>query len=215
MPTGWSQFGGDWQRLSDTSWRVAADRGSKLLWDQQPLSEGEVSVEMRMTGGRAEIGGLLLCVSEPRVGADNWFGYEVSLNIPAKAVLVGDHRNNFRLLSQQPADLGADRWHHLKAVLSGGRLQVYLDHGQQPVIDEPLPDRLPGRLAGLRTWGSEIEFRNFRVQSTEQSEPVLAEWSGAQLQQLPLVDQSHQRRLAGLAALCRTMFSLNEFAYLE
>ncbi|MFN7868839.1 MAG: DUF1553 domain-containing protein [Planctomyces sp.] len=215
LPTGWSQFGGDWQRLSDTSWRVAADRGSKLLWDQQPLSEGEVSVEMRMTGGRAEIGGLLLCVSEPRVGADNWFGYEVSLNIPAKAVLVGDHRNNFRLLSQQPADLGADRWHHLKAVLSGGRLQVYLDHGQQPVIDEPLPDRLPGRLAGLRTWGSEIEFRNFRLQSAEQSEPVLADWSGAQLRQLPAVDQSQQRRLAGLAALCRTMFSLNEFAYLE
>ncbi|MFN5078965.1 MAG: hypothetical protein ACK5MO_25525, partial [Planctomyces sp.] len=99
--------------------------------------------------------------------------------------------------------------------LCGGRLQVYLDHGQQPVIDEPLPDRLPGRLAGLRTWGSEIEFRNFRLQSAEQSEPVLADWSGAQLLQLPAIDQSQQQRLAGLAALCRTMFSLNEFAYLE
>ena len=215
LPAGWSQFGGDWQRLSQTGWRVAADRGGKILWDQQPLSEGEVSVELRMPAGRAEIGGLLLCVSEPRVGADNWFGYEISLNVPARAVLVGDHRNNFRLLRQQVADIAADRWHQLRAVISGGRLLVYLDQGQQPLVDEPLPDRLPGKLAGLRTWGSEIEFRNFRVKSAEQSEHVVAEWPEAELQQLPQVDPLRQRRIAGLAALCRTMFSLNEFAYLE
>ena len=99
-PPGWSHYGGDWQRVSETHWRVAADRGGKIVRDQQPLTTGQVTVEMRMPAGKAEIGGLLLCVSEPKIGADNWFGYEVSLNIPARSVLVGDHRNNFRQIGR-------------------------------------------------------------------------------------------------------------------
>jgi len=215
VPSGFSHYGGDWQRLSETSWRVAMDRGGKVLWDQQPLTAGEVSVDLRMPGGRAEIGGLLLCVSEPQIGADNWFGYEISLNIPAKAVLLGDHRRNFRLLRQQPADVAADRWHQLRAVLSAGRIQVYLDGGEQALLDEPLHDQLPGHLAGLRTWGSEIEFRNFRVRSADVAEAQTAIWPAAELRQLPAADTAKERRLHGLAALCRTMFSLNEFVYLE
>ncbi|MFM7167168.1 MAG: DUF1553 domain-containing protein [Planctomycetaceae bacterium] len=215
VPQGFSHFGGEWRRLSDSSWRVAADRGGKILWDQQPLSAGEVSVELRMPGGRAEIGGLLLCVSEPKIGADNWFGYEVSLNLPAQSVLLGDHRQNFRLLRQQAADVAADRWHQLKAVLRDDRILVYLDGNEQPLLNEPLNDRLQGRLAGLRTWGSDIEFRNFRVRSAEQSEVQTAVWPAAELRQLPQADPAEQRRLQGLAALCRTMFSLNEFVYLE
>lgn len=214
-PPGWSHYGGDWQRVSETHWRVAADRGGKIVRDQQTLTTGEVTVEMRMPAGKAEIGGLLLCVSEPKIGADNWFGYEVSLNIPARSVLVGDHRNNFRLLSQQAADVAVDRWHHLRAVLGTDRLQVFLDHQSQPVVDQALPDRLQGGLVGLRTWGSEIEFRNLQVQATGQppTEPVV--WPQHAVELLPETDAAEERRQQGLAALCRTMFSLSEFAYLE
>ncbi|MFM8474845.1 MAG: DUF1553 domain-containing protein [Planctomycetaceae bacterium] len=214
-PPGWSRFGGTWQRLTDTSWQVAADRGGKILWDQHALTAGEVSVELRMPAGQAEIGGLLLCVSEPDIGPDNWYGYEVSLNIPAKAVLLGDHRHNFRLLQQQSADVAADRWHLLRAVLQGERLQVYLDQHEQPLIDQPLTDRLQGGLAGLRTWGSEIEFRNFRIRPSDQSSEAVAAWPVESLQPLPALDHALQRRQQGLAALCRTMFSLSEFAYSE
>ncbi|MEY3172389.1 MAG: hypothetical protein RLZZ436_302 [Planctomycetota bacterium] len=216
QPPGWSRYDGNWQRLTDTEWRVLQNRGAKILWDALPMVEGEVSVELRMAPGQAEIGGLLLCVSDPQVGADNWYGYEVSLNIPAGAVLFGDHRQNFRLLEQQPATVEAGRWHQLRAVLSADRLQVYLDNQLQPVIDTAIPDRLPGVLAGLRTWGSEMQFRNFRV--IRGGSEQLAIWPAPPLQppQAAAVETDLLRlRRGALAALARTMFSLNEFVYVE
>ena len=72
----------------------------------------------------------LLCVRDPKVGADNWFGYEISLNADNQTVFVGDHRHNFRLLESAPATVKPGNWHQLRAVLEQERLFVMIvEHG--------------------------------------------------------------------------------------
>lgn len=213
LPTGWSRYGGDWQRQGDGTWLVQPSQGAKILWDTQPVGRGEVSVEMQMTPGRSQIGGLLLCVSDPNVGADNWYGYEVSLNAEAQTVFVGDHRHNYRQLEQAPAAVKPGEWHKLRAVLSEERLQVFVDDQPKPSIDLALTDRLQGELAGLRTWGSEIRFRHFTVRQGDNQQR--ADWPAPVLQHRSVAEEDAWVRQQALAALCRTVFSLNEFVYVE
>ena len=219
LPTGWSRYDGSWQRQTDGSWLVGQSHGAKIVWDQQPVATGEVRVEMQMTPGKAHIGGLLLCVSEPKIGADNWFGYEVSLDTSTQTLLFGDHRNNFRDLKRQPVAVKPGEWHTLRAVLGRERLQVFVDGADQPAIDEELVDRLQGEMVGLRTWGSEIRFRNFEIRrpASEQGEldVVRAEWPAPRLERLARDDDQQRLKRDALAALCRTIFNLNEFVYVE
>ena len=218
LPTGWSRFDGNWRAGSEGTLHVAQNTGAKLLWDTHPVHNGQVKVEMKMTPGKAAIGGLLLRVSEPKIGADNWYGYEVSLDIPSKTVMLGDHRQNFTLRRSQPAAVKAGQWHALRVVLSGTRVEVYLDGGSTPIIQDDIDPPLTGALAGLRTWGSEIEFRNFEV--IENGQVSHAQWvmPGAEGTvadaPLPEPDQVWADRQA-IEAFCRSLLNINEFLYVD
>jgi len=213
LPSGWSRYDGDWRRESDGSWHVSAHQGAKILWDDQPAADGDVQVEMKLSSGQAHIAGLLLNVSEPQIGADNWYGYEVSLNADNQTVFVGDHRHNFRLLKSAPAKIVPGQWHRLRAKWAQGQLLIFLDDADEPTIVLDDHDRLTGQLAGLRTWGSDVHFRNFTV--TNQDVQQVAQWPAAAAQELPLRDTEQWIRKQALAALGRTLFNLNEFVYVE
>ena len=78
--------------------------------------------------------------------------------------MLGRHRNNYNQLQQVSLPLDAGRWHRLKVEMSGPTLKVYVDDSPRPAIaftdtDHPL---LEGAI-GLRTWGSNVEFRNILV----------------------------------------------------
>ncbi|MFM2014056.1 MAG: hypothetical protein RLZZ396_2840, partial [Planctomycetota bacterium] len=170
---GWSSYAGQWNLQSDGSLRVNAEQGPKFIWDEQPFRQGRVSVEMNFNSRQANIGGLILHVSEPKIGADNWLGYEVSFNMTKKTILFGEHRNNWKPIAEVPVDIQPDRWHRLSAEIvdlpeNKTQIKIFLDQSSKPVLEHTLESRLPGDQLGLRTWGSEISYRNLVVQTGSQ-----------------------------------------------
>ena len=184
-----------------------------MIWDTETVIDGEVSVELKMAKNRAAIGGLLLRVSEPAVGADNWNGYEVSLDATKKTVFLGEHRHNWLLRREQPVDTSPDVWHKLRVVLAGKRVQIFVDDAKSPQIDEEIEPPLVGGLTGLRTWASEIEYRNFEILRTERSQK--ANWLPVKGQSSTPRDDAAWARHRALEALCRSVLNLNEFVYAD
>lgn len=213
-PKGWSSFGGDWSILPGGSLSVRPEMGPKLIWDSEPLHNGEVRIEMKFSKRNAAIGGLILRVSEPKIGADNWFGHEVSLDFGTRTVFLGDHRNNWKLLQSQAVNIAPETWHKLRVVMAEKRLRVFVDGASKPQIDAEVDPPLSGSLVGLRTWGSEIEYRNMEViQDGKTVKPNWAPPSGTVT--TPPVSDFAWARHRSLEAYCRSLFNLNEFIYVD
>ena len=218
LPGGWSAFGGKWT-VRDNVIGVTKEKGPKLLWDAAGKLAGEVSFTagLRVTDG--DIAGLIMNVTDPKVGADNWNGYEVSLYLHEQKLVLGSHENNFITLASVPAPVTRGKWHQLRAQVAGKRVKVYLDGRDKPYIDFIVKKPLPPGLAGLRTWGAEVEYRNIKIESggktlifTQAETPAAdaAEPGGIVLAPDP---DRHGRR--ALAQFCSLLLNLNEFLYVD
>ncbi len=164
-PPGWTDYGGRWS-VKDGVCSVGADAGAKILRDQPDFTDGAVECDVYLAEGHADIGGLLVRVQQPRVGADAFLGYEISVNAHDGRVLLGRHRNDWKPLKDAAAPIEAGQWHHLRVDCSGKELSVFLDGDKTPLIkytdaDAPI---LSGKV-GLRTWNSDASFRRFAVES--------------------------------------------------
>lgn len=225
-PKSWTSYGGQWALRGDGVVEVSSEQGPKLLWDEIALLDGEVSVEVKMKPGAANIGGLIFCVSDPKVGADNWLGYELSLDLPNKSLLFGEHRNNWTPMARVPVEIEAGRWHRLRCRIEpmqqgGTKLTAWLDELPTPVLEQLLQQPLPGGGVGLRTWGSAMEFRDFAIiREGKEDRPrwmVKEEESSEQeglgrLASDPMQDWS---RVKAMEMLGRTLMNLNEFLYVD
>jgi alpha-L-arabinofuranosidase len=165
MP-GWSAYAGEW-RVTPGEVRVGASDGAKLVRESPEVGDGEVSVDVRVDNSRGDNAGLILRVRNPRPGADAWTGYEISISPRNRAVILGRHQDNWKLLRSAPAPIEAGRWYRLKVRLDGPRLRVFLDDAASPVLDyvdheAPLP---AGRV-GLRTWMSDASFRRLEIRTS-------------------------------------------------
>lgn len=105
-------------------------------------------------------------VSQPGVGADNFNGYEISLDPEHQFVRLAWHKHNFELIRDVPCPVPVKHWTALEVSLSGSTIDVTVDgknliHYEHP---GPLP-KGPG--VGLRTWQRGASFRNLVVATTE------------------------------------------------
>jgi alpha-L-arabinofuranosidase len=164
---GWTAFGGSW-RVERGALAVGADAGAKLVRNRSNVADFSVSCDLRFADANAEAAGLILRVSHPRVGPDNWNGYEVSLNLRHQTLLLGRHRNDWEPLRSVPVSIEPGRWRHLRADLAGRTLRVFLDNAPSPLIEytDGAGTLSTGR-AGLRTWNSNVAFRNFTISSRD------------------------------------------------
>lgn len=162
---GWTTYGGSW-RLEDRAVRVNTDAGAKLVLHALEIGDGNVEAEVRFPDGRGDNAGLLVRVSDPGLGADNFNGYEISLRADSQSLLLGRHRHDWTPLQEVPMTFKANEWHRLRVQLDGPRIRVYVDNAVNPAVDFTDAERplLGGRVA-LRTWHSNAAFRHVRVQT--------------------------------------------------
>lgn len=172
---GWSTYGGAWG-IKDGALTVAADYGAKAVHDTATIADGAVTCEVRFREAKGENGGLILRVQDPRVGPDAWVGYEVALYPRTGGLMLGRHRNNFQMLKQLPVKVEPGKWHKLRVEMEGPTLRILVDDAKEPAIlfDDAAGAIREGKV-GVRTWGSDVEFRDVVVERIEGTTPLKIE----------------------------------------
>jgi alpha-L-arabinofuranosidase len=162
---GWTAYGGKWS-AKEGAYFVEADRGAKSVRDEPTIKDGSVECEVKLLDAIGDNAGLILRVQEPRVGADSWIGYEVSLSARGNCLRLGRHRNNWHHIKDVPAAVEPGQWVRLRVELAGPTLRIFVREGGKPLIEHTDADApiLEGKM-GLRTWGSNAAFRNLVIKS--------------------------------------------------
>ncbi|HVX11100.1 MAG TPA: alpha-L-arabinofuranosidase C-terminal domain-containing protein [Pirellulales bacterium] len=161
--SGFSVYDGQW-RLSEGEVLAPAGAGPKLVSDLPAFDDGSVGVEIFLSDRAPGNAGMIVRLGKPGVGADNFDGYEVSLDPQANVVLLGRHRHDWQLLHNAPYDIPTGKWLALEARLAGNTVQVLIDGKtifQHTDSQRPL---LRGTVA-LRPWQREARYRNLWVQT--------------------------------------------------
>jgi alpha-L-arabinofuranosidase len=162
--TGFDAFGGKWI-ANGAQVEVKADAGAKLIDRNPAIDDASIEVELKF-GKQIEIAGLIVRVDDPDTGADDFNGYEISLNAITKQIVLGKHRYNWQLLQEAAAGFDPSVWNRLRVELSGENIRIYLNDSQNPAIDytDTSAPFLSGK-TGLRTWNSDVAFRNLKIQT--------------------------------------------------
>jgi hypothetical protein len=157
---GFVAYGGRWRATDGVLWGQG-DGGSKLLLDQPLPADSEVVAEVFLAP-HIQWSGLITCVSDPGVGADRFYGYEVSVNPGRRELRLGAHRNNFELIRDVPCELPSGQWVELSVRRQGSRLDVRLN-GRLIVSHDDGRRALAAGRAGCRVWHGDLQVRNLRV----------------------------------------------------
>jgi alpha-L-arabinofuranosidase len=175
-----SVFDGDW-RLDGAEVRAPAGDGPKLVSDHAPFSDGQVGVEIYLADRAPGNAGLIVRLDRPGVGANNFDGYEVSLDAQANVLRLGRHRHDWQLLRDTPYEVPTGKWISLEVRLSGNRIEALVD-GQAIAGYEDRDRPLARGTVALRPWQREARYRNLWVKTDDEPR-----------QEIPFEPQPHDR----------------------
>ncbi len=163
---GFRAYGGNWELRNRELYARGGD-GPKLLSDHRAFGVGEVGVEVYFTEEKAGNAGLIVKVSGAATGADNWIGYEVSLNPQAHVLTLGRHRRNWEPIKDIPCDVPTGKWIALVVKMTEQGLEVVVD-GKSIIAFEDHEHPLPAGEIGIRQWQREARYRNMWVKADGQ-----------------------------------------------
>jgi alpha-L-arabinofuranosidase len=154
-------YGGQW-RVKDGIVTVDAGPGPKLLADGLDLSAGTVGVEVLLQGKARGVGGLLVKVQEPGVGADHFIGYEIALSAEPPLLRLGRHRHNWEPLREAPCPVTPDKWIALEVRMEASALEVLVD-GKSMLKYQDRDHPLSHGKIGLRAFDRACSYRHLYV----------------------------------------------------
>lgn len=154
---------------------VTAYPGAKLVYENQNIAEGSVETELRFTGNGGENAGLLVHVNRPGNGADTFDGYEISLAANGSKVIFGRHLHNWQSLKEVQVSCSPRNWNKLKVRMKGKQIEVLLN-GKSLFVYTDNESPLSGGKVALRTWNSDVEFRNLVLEKDGKKEKI--RWEG-------------------------------------
>src|SRR6266566_2178320 len=144
--------------------------GPKLVREFKPFVNGEVGVEVYCAGDAGGNAGLIVRVDKAGAGADNFNGYEVSIDLARKRVVVGRHQQDWHLVKEGACDVAADRWIGLSVRLNEGKIEALVDGKSVASVEDPRP--LSAGTIGLRQWQRSARYRNLWVKLDERREAI-------------------------------------------
>lgn len=169
-PRGFKAYGGVW-RIEGEELSGSAGQGNLLVSDHPPFLDGEVSVELCFDDKKAGNSGLILRLANPGIGADNFDGYEVSLEPHTQVLKLGVHRHDWKFLHDTPCEVKIGDWNHLRVKLNGPSLEVFVN--EQRVTSYTDTDRpLLNGTFGVRQWQRDARYRNLHVKIDDRNESL-------------------------------------------
>jgi hypothetical protein len=167
---GFVAYGGSW-KLDGETLLAGAGPGPKLVSDHAPVAEGEIGVEVFFVDRAAGNAGLIVKTARPGLGADNFAGYEVSLD-PAKRILrLGRHRHNWEPIKDTPCTVPVGEWVRLLVRLKEKSLEV-LVNGKRIIIYEDRKNPLKSGSFGLRHWERAARYRRLQVKTDGKTKAI-------------------------------------------
>lgn len=164
-----SIYEGNWSLRNNEVW-AAAHPGAKLVYDKKEIADGSVEVDLKFGGG-GENAGLIVCTSQPGNGADNFYGYEISLASNGEKVVIGKHKRSFEHVKDIPVKCDPTAWNNLKAVMKGQNIEILLN-GKSVFTFNNNDSDLKAGYPALRVWNSNAAFRNFKLTSDNQTQTL-------------------------------------------
>ena len=168
IPKGFDAYGGKWSiRIPDDPdapselWSDAG-LGPKLIQQGMELSEGEIFVEIFIPDVADGNAGIMIQVTNPGIGADNWTGYEIALDATAQEILFGKHEQNFTPIRRVRYPIPIGKWVEIRVRFDGGKANIFLD-GKEACSVEDMRNPLVSGAVGFRPWQKSIGYRNFRI----------------------------------------------------
>ena len=162
-PKGFTAFGGTWVVDGDQLKGSAGD-GPKLVTATEPFADGEAGVEVLFPDASPGNAGLIVRTSNVQAGADNFEGYEVSLDCAAQIVRLGRHRHDWQHFSDTRCKIPMGKWVVLKVAMKGSALEVSVDGHQVASYTDSRQALAPG-VVGLRQWQRAAVYKGLWVKS--------------------------------------------------
>jgi Domain of Unknown Function (DUF1080)/Alpha-L-arabinofuranosidase C-terminal domain len=166
---GFTQFLGRWTPRKGELLADGGD-GPKLVCNEPAFSEGEASVELMFLEKKPGNAGLIVKVSRPGKGADQFTGYEIALDSDGHLVL-GRHRQNWEPIRSVPCDVPVNQWIALSVRMTGNSLEVFVK-GKSVTQFEDTEHPLASGSVGLRTWQCDARFRNMSINTGGQRRDI-------------------------------------------
>jgi len=150
--------------------RGPGGEGPKLLAEESVITNGTIDVEVCFDDRSGGAAGLIVAVSDSGPGADNFNGYEISLDPEKQQIIFGRHQHDWRPLQRVDCPVKVSAWIPLQVKVNQGRIQISVNGIQY--IDYTDKNPLPSGLIGFRTWGREAKYRNFRITKEDASRHI-------------------------------------------
>jgi hypothetical protein len=167
---GFSSFGGNWL-VADGVVRIHAADGPKLISDRARFRDGTIGVELKFAERNGVNAGLIVRVEDPKVGADRFIGYEISLDPANQKLRLARHRNNYEPIKDVDCELAIGRWIALEVRLTDSVIEILVD-GKSILRHDDGKLAIPNGRVGLRAWHREASYRNLWVKTGESIEKL-------------------------------------------
>ncbi len=168
-------YAGRWTLADDGSIQGVGSDGAKIILDGAAISEGEISVDLKLTEATGGNGGLIFNVRDAANGADAFTGYEISLERPG-VLVIGRHRQNWEPIRRVPCAVPVNEWITLTVRLKAKSFEV-LVNGQSLTQFEDTEHPLEPGAMGLRIWQHKVLFRNLFVKTAATLQHIAFEYA--------------------------------------
>ncbi|MDR1436843.1 MAG: DUF1080 domain-containing protein [Candidatus Symbiothrix sp.] len=181
-------YGGDWYGNNNRV-EVKSNAGAKIV-NIRNRDDGNVEVELKF-GNPRESAALIVRVANAGMGVDAFDGYEIGLNADTKRIILTKHLQDWQPLQETGVDFNPDGWNRLRVELSGANIRIYLNDNHNPAIDytDSQVPLLSGKI-GLRTWNSDVAFRNLKFREAETSDEIAFKTAVGQIGQWDVIREN-------------------------
>jgi hypothetical protein len=171
MPVaGFRDLGGDWLVVDDVL-HVNGGFGPKLIYDHAELGAGACGVEMLLANDHGGNAGLIVKVSDAAVGADQFNGYEISVDAQGQFLRLARHRQNYEPIRDVPCRVPVNQWFALVVRMGAKSLSIEVD-GQEVLTFGDDEHALSKGRVGFRVWQREASYRRFWIQQLDEIRQV-------------------------------------------
>jgi len=159
---GWTQYGGRCEFAEGSYLLNNAGTTGKALTGDPHWHDGTLEADVRLTSA-GNAGLLFRTTNADYSGPDAACGYYVGLD-SSGSVFLSRNVDDYTELARAPLPVPLNTWQHIKVVLRGATLAVYIGDSKTPLLRASDSFFLRGQI-GVRAHNCNAEFKRVRYQS--------------------------------------------------